>query len=368
MRYKMTIFTFALALIIGFTYFDSYVYADTNQDIKQIQNERKDIKGNIAEAEEKVSNILSEIKSLNNEIKQVNQELIEKQEEIDHTQEDIDRLIEEINVLQDEIKELEQSINERYEILRDRISSYQHSGGSVNYLEVIFGSESFSDFISRVTTVNKIVESDASLMEQLERDIEKVEKNKVDSVEKLDLLNAKKLEQEAAMKVMEEKKRLNEQKKATLESKKKEITSLVKELKTKDSNLASLEADIKESLKPDKQQASQTVKKVQENSNKQENKDKETFTVTATAYTVSSAGGSGITYTGINLRKNPNAKVIAVDPSVIPLGSVVHVEGYGYAVAGDIGGAINGKKIDVFVPNQKAAMNWGVRTVKVTIQ
>ncbi|QGS68556.1 hypothetical protein CV093_08500 [Oceanobacillus sp. 143] len=89
--------------------------------------------------------------------------------------------------------------------------------------------------------------------------------------------------------------------------------------------------------------------------------------MSSTAYTIESSGGSGVTSTGIDLRKNPNAKVIAVDPSVIPLGSVVHVEGYGYAIAGDIGGAIKGNKIDVYVPTQKAALNWGRRTVKVTI-
>ena len=56
------------------------------------------------------------------------------------------------------------------------------------------------------------------------------------------------------------------------------------------------------------------------------------------------------TATGLILNNNPNAKVIAVDPSVIPLGTKVYVEGYGYAVAADTGGAIKGHKIDVFFP------------------
>ena len=43
-------------------------------------------------------------------------------------------------------------------------------------------------------------------------------------------------------------------------------------------------------------------------------------------------------------------KLIAVDPSVIPLGSKVWVEGYGVAIAGDTGGAIKGNKIDVLMP------------------
>ncbi|WP_079477416.1 G5 and 3D domain-containing protein [Halobacillus salinus] len=87
----------------------------------------------------------------------------------------------------------------------------------------------------------------------------------------------------------------------------------------------------------------------------------------ATAYTASCSGCSGVTATGINLNANPNAKVIAVDPSVIPLGTRVWVEGYGYAVAGDTGGAINGNRIDLHVSSQSKALSFGRRNVKVKI-
>ncbi len=89
--------------------------------------------------------------------------------------------------------------------------------------------------------------------------------------------------------------------------------------------------------------------------------------VTATAYTAYCEGCSGTTAIGIDLRSNPNQKVIAVDPNVIPLGSKVWVEGYGEAIAGDTGGAIKGNKIDVFIPTQDQAMQWGVKKVKVKI-
>jgi 3D (Asp-Asp-Asp) domain-containing protein/LysM repeat protein len=97
-----------------------------------------------------------------------------------------------------------------------------------------------------------------------------------------------------------------------------------------------------------------------------ENATKE-FTVTATAYTAYCNGCSGITKTGINLKENPDLKVIAVDPSVIKLGTKVHVEGYGYAIAGDIGGAIKGNIIDVFIPTESEALNWGRKQVKIKI-
>ncbi|GLB59047.1 LysM peptidoglycan-binding and 3D domain-containing protein [Cytobacillus sp. NCCP-133] len=91
------------------------------------------------------------------------------------------------------------------------------------------------------------------------------------------------------------------------------------------------------------------------------------LTVTATAYTASCEGCIGITKTGLDLKDNPDAKVIAVDPNVIPLGSKVYVEGYGYATAEDIGGGIKGNEIDVFIPTTESAMQWGRKDVKVTI-
>ncbi|MFI8574262.1 3D domain-containing protein [Rossellomorea aquimaris] len=89
--------------------------------------------------------------------------------------------------------------------------------------------------------------------------------------------------------------------------------------------------------------------------------------VTATAYTAYCEGCIGITKTGVDLIENPNARVIAVDPSVIPLGSKVYVEGYGYARAEDTGGAIKGKRIDIYMEKEKDALKYGVQDVKVKI-
>ncbi|WP_276530139.1 peptidoglycan-binding protein [Sporolactobacillus terrae] len=91
------------------------------------------------------------------------------------------------------------------------------------------------------------------------------------------------------------------------------------------------------------------------------------FYANSTAYTANCNGCSGTTATGINLHQNPNSKVIAVDPSVIPLGTKLFVEGYGYAIAGDTGGAIKGHRIDVFFKDNNRALQWGRRTVKVKI-
>lgn len=91
------------------------------------------------------------------------------------------------------------------------------------------------------------------------------------------------------------------------------------------------------------------------------------FTAEATAYTAYCAGCSGVTATGQDLRANPGQKVIAVDPDVIPLGSKVWVEGYGTAIAGDTGGAINGNRIDLFMPSQGDALDFGRQSVTVKV-
>ncbi|GAA0608996.1 ubiquitin-like domain-containing protein [Virgibacillus siamensis] len=92
------------------------------------------------------------------------------------------------------------------------------------------------------------------------------------------------------------------------------------------------------------------------------------YSMTVTAYSADCGGCSGVTATGIDLNANPNKKVVAVDPNVIPLGTRVWVEGYGYAVAADVGGGVNGHHVDVHVPSKADAHAFGTRynvTVKV---
>src|SRR5690625_5232511 len=94
----------------------------------------------------------------------------------------------------------------------------------------------------------------------------------------------------------------------------------------------------------------------------------QTKTMQATAYTAKcDTGCTGITATGQNLNANPNKKVIAVDPSVIPLGSRVYVEGYGEAIAGDTGGDIKGNRIDLHFPDKSSANSFGRKNVTVRI-
>ena len=89
------------------------------------------------------------------------------------------------------------------------------------------------------------------------------------------------------------------------------------------------------------------------------------LTVEATAYSYNEAGLSNYTADGTNLVSEPN--VIAVDPSVIPLGSYVEIPGYGIFRAADTGGAIYGNRIDVHLVNLNDVYNFGRRTITIRV-
>lgn len=89
------------------------------------------------------------------------------------------------------------------------------------------------------------------------------------------------------------------------------------------------------------------------------------LTVEATAYSYNEAGLSNYTADGTNLVNEPN--VIAVDPSVIPLGSYVEIPGYGVFRAADTGGAIYGNRIDVHLVNLNDVYNFGRRTITIRV-
>ena len=59
--------------------------------------------------------------------------------------------------------------------------------------------------------------------------------------------------------------------------------------------------------------------------------------------------------------------VVAVDPTVIPLGTRLLVPGYGPAVAADVGSAVKGPIIDVWMPSRAKALAWGRRTITITV-
>ncbi|MES9691271.1 enterotoxin [Bacillus toyonensis] len=166
--------------------------------------------------------------------------------------------------------------------------------------------------------------------------------------------------------------------KAKEEAKAQEIAKAKEEAKAQEIARAKEEAKAQEIAKAKEEAKAQEIARAKEEAKaKEESKNntqsaKRELTVVATAYTADPSengtyGGRVLTAMGHDLTANPNMRIIAVDPKVIPLGSKVWVEGYGEAIAGDTGSAIKGNRIDVLMGSKSKAMNWGRQTVKVKI-
>ncbi|HDR6215527.1 cell wall-binding protein EntB [Bacillus sp. BR3(2024)] len=163
-----------------------------------------------------------------------------------------------------------------------------------------------------------------------------------------------------------EEERVREIAKAKEEEKAREIAKAKEEEKAREIAKAKEEEKAREIAKAKEEERAKEASKNNIQSAKRE------LTVVATAYTADPSengtyGGRVLTAMGHDLTENPNMRIIAVDPKVIPLGSKVWVEGYGEAIAGDTGSAIKGNRIDVLMGSKSKAMNWGRQTVKVKI-
>ncbi|MDA1606193.1 3D domain-containing protein, partial [Bacillus cereus group sp. TH208-1LC] len=160
--------------------------------------------------------------------------------------------------------------------------------------------------------------------------------------------------------------------KAKEEAKAQEIAKAKEEEKAREIAKAKEEAKAREIAKAKEEAKAREAIKAKEESKNNTQSAKRELTVVATAYTADPSengtyGGRVLTAMGHDLTANPNMRIIAVDPKVIPLGSKVWVEGYGEAIAGDTGSAIKGNRIDVLMGSKSKAMNWGRQTVKVKI-
>ncbi|MGN4927121.1 cell wall-binding protein EntB [Bacillus cereus group sp. MYBK14-1] len=175
-------------------------------------------------------------------------------------------------------------------------------------------------------------------------------------------------EEEKAQEIVKPKEeaKIKEEVKVKEEEKVQEIAKAKEEEKAQEIAKAKEEEKAREIAKAKEEERAKEASKNNIQSAKRE------LTVVATAYTADPSengtyGGRVLTAMGHDLTANPNMRIIAVDPKVIPLGSKVWVEGYGEAIAGDTGSAIKGNRIDVLMGSKSKAMNWGRQTVKVKI-
>lgn len=351
----------------------SAIVANAETSQQTINNNQSKLQRNKEIINQKINekqNVTIELQALQNNLKAIEVEIANNNEQISVTLQEIEDTKALIEQKKEQIVVLEDKVHARKGVMEERLVSLQHNDQSNLIINIILDSESLSDLVQRVSAVSTILTADKDLLEQQKLDLAQIES------EKLEIENQEKAlgEKYTALATMQAELDANlQQRQQDLASVQEKYNTIVNEITLAEQEKAKIQEQItiaQLNLKKESEAAQVRKTNIQQTSNtssapSKEIKGKELY-VTATAYSHETSK-TGLTYLGYNVRTNPHMKLIAVDPSVIPLGSKVWVEGYGEAIAGDTGSAIKGHIIDVLMPSGAHAIQWGRKTVKIII-
>lgn len=363
------------------------VSADTidslTKEENQLQQQSQAISQEVQSALTQVNETYQAVETLKSDIAENEARLVETKEEISQTQEAIER---------------------RKEVVAERLRQLQVNRVNENKLFVLLESSSLQELINGVYAITLFQNAEKEAVESLESETAKLETLEATMEETQANLtqNQAALEEEAAtfetrVQALQEQLATNQAALTTIaNSKAVELARIEAEAKRQAEEAAAqkqAEADAKKAAEEAQKEQTQTNVNQNTSTNQSVNKpstttpstpqpapsveetpvveDKPTSTgkvlyMESTAYSYTEPGSSYYTALGIDLRQN--SQVVAVDPNVIPLGTLVEVEGYGIALAADTGGAIKGNILDVHLGSVEACRQWGRRfNVKVTI-
>lgn len=177
---KVKLATWLTAATLMFTSMN--VSANTLDELKKQQQELEQKKNEInSSIQQKIGEIdqnASRIEILEGKIQVLSDEIVLTEAKIDETQAAIAVTEKEIANLRASIEVLQGKIAERDALLQDRIRAVQLSGGSVNYIDVLLGANSFVDFIDRFSAVNTLMEADRQILREQAEDKKQLEEEK----------------------------------------------------------------------------------------------------------------------------------------------------------------------------------------------
>lgn len=319
--------------------------------LEEIQNQKTTIQKEVNQIQKQVNQELEEVSAITIELEELDNEIAEHEKTIVQTEE--------------EIAEQEVLVAQRLEYTGNQLKSLQKSEVNNNILIGILQAESFSEVVNMIYSASVLTSASEDRVEEAQKEHDKLTDMRETLVVEKESLNEK---QVAAV-----------EKKEALNTKVADLRKVLAENESELNNLNAEERAIKAEQEA-KRRAAAARNNVTTASSNQSAASKSTSnttqksastsagewrTVQATGYSTQQRGLSTHTALGIDLRVNP--RVIAVDPRVIPLGSLVEVQGLGVYIAGDTGGAIKGNIIDIHYPTVGQALNWGRRNVKIRV-
>lgn len=346
---------------LGLSLMQAPIYADTmdqlNQQEAQLQQRSEQISTQI-------QNTLSDVNDKYAQVEDLKKQIADNQQLLEKTQKDI--------------TDTQEIIAKRKEVVAKRLQSIQVNHAADIDLKALFASKNIGEFIQRIYAMTLIQNFENEKFTSLNQAVDTLEDLNNKATQTQNKLQTDKAELDVQVQQLDSKMaKLRQQ----LVDNKDALAKIAADKEVENQRIAAEKARQEREAKEAAKQAQQSQAQTSASSQNQVVTPSQPTTTTtpttsgsaggrvltmeSTAYSYSEAGASYFTASGTDLRANPMA--IAVDPSVIPLGTLLEVQGYGVALALDTGGAIKGNIIDVHFPTVAQCKVWGRRMVQVRI-
>lgn len=174
-----------LSLIIILTIFLNLgiVYGE---DVDGLKEKEKEVKTKLEKTKDQLEDKESQLSQAEKEIEKLDSEIDDAIKEIEDVENRISKIKNDIEVTEEELEEAQANIDGKNETLNDRLR-VMYKNGNVSYLEVLLGAESFTDLLSRLDLVQRIVDQDVDLLKymQEQRDVIEDKKEELETNKKL---------------------------------------------------------------------------------------------------------------------------------------------------------------------------------------
>lgn len=186
------ILTFILFAVF-FSYGDSSV--DLSQKIKEENQRLKKIEQQIKSIKDEINNLQKKESGYLEALHKIEKLLQDTEKELQAIEKDLEFAQKEIKIAEDEVIIEKEKLKEKTKLLEGRLRQiYKHR--LTGYLEILFNSESFSDFLTRFRYIKNILSLDAEVINDIRQQMEKIEDHKINLENREEILNLLKKEVE----------------------------------------------------------------------------------------------------------------------------------------------------------------------------
>ncbi|MGG3575306.1 NlpC/P60 family protein [Bacillus gobiensis] len=248
---KKKIITIGLVSVIGTSGlilpFGNTASATNIQEKKQeIERKKSDVDNSISEKKAEIEKFKEELKKIQKEIMALDTKALDTSSKIENKKDENEETKQQIEKLKAEIKETEERIEKRNKVLQERVRTMQENGGSLGYIDVLLGSESFGDFINRASAVTTIVSADKDLLAAQEEDKKKLQVSESDLNSKLEKIQNTLSELEGLQAELDKQMEDQDALFASMEDKQKAAEKELSNLNSKSNALADQAASVKQ--------------------------------------------------------------------------------------------------------------------------